>query len=125
MSAVAFGFPGRALRSQAMERSGATSGKAGLKAGLAPAPEAKAEPEDEQKGEPSRSLEPELELHFHVRVGGDGDAGVLEVLNGVMPENLSTSLQITDRHRIVNSGHVVTARWRLKARAVTAVGCSG
>ena len=53
------------------------------------------------------------------------DAGVLEVLNGVMLENLSTSLQITDRHRIVISGHVVTARWRLKARAVTAVGCSG
>ena len=50
--------------------------------------EAKAEPEDEQKGEPSRSLEPQLELHVHVRVGGD--AGVLEVLNGVMLENLST-----------------------------------
>ena len=63
------------------------SGKAGLKAGLAPALAAKAEPEDEQKGEPSRSLEPQLELHFHVRVGGDG---VLEVLNGVMLENLST-----------------------------------
>jgi hypothetical protein len=88
MSAVAFGFPGRALRSRAMERSGAMSGKAGLKAGLAPALEAKAEPEDEQKGEPSRSLEPQLELHFHVRVAGD--AGVLEVLNGVMLENLST-----------------------------------
>jgi len=71
MSAVAFGFPSRALRSRAMERSGAMSGKAGLKAGLAPALEAKAEPEDEQKGEPSRSLEPQLELHFHVRVGGD------------------------------------------------------
>ena len=88
MSAVAFGFPSRALRSRAMERSGAMSGKAGLKAGLAPALEAKAEPEDEQKGEPSRSLEPQLELHFHVRVAGD--AGVLEVLNGVMLENLST-----------------------------------
>ena len=86
MSAVAFGFPGRALRSRAMERSGAMSGKAGLKAGLAPALEAKAEPEDEQKGELSRSLEPQL--HVHVRVGGD--AGVLEVLNGVMLENLST-----------------------------------
>ena len=98
------------------------SGKAGLKAGLAPALEAKAEPEDEQKREPSRSLEPQPQLHFHVRVG---DAGVLEVLNGVMLENLSTSLQITDRHRIVNSGHAVPARWRLKARAVTAVGCSG